>query len=93
LKAEVAELMAEAEAADQTDVPDGLPIPDELARREERLQRIAAARAKIEARVKERFERVRAEHQAKLAARKFREKTTSKGQTAPIASRRSMANG
>jgi hypothetical protein len=80
LKAEVAELMAkvEAEAADQTDVPDSLPIPDELARREERLQRIAAARAKIEARAKERFERERAEHQAKFAARKVREKTTSK---------------
>jgi hypothetical protein len=49
LKAEVAELMAKAEAADQANVPDGLSIPDELARREERLQRIAAARAKIEA--------------------------------------------
>jgi len=46
LKAEVAELMAKAEAADQADVPDGLSIPDELARREERLQRIAAARVK-----------------------------------------------
>src|ERR671926_1098641 len=34
LQAEVADLMAKAEAADQTDVPDGLSIPDELARRE-----------------------------------------------------------
>ena len=47
LKAEVAELLAKAEAADQSAVPDGLSIPDELARREERLQRIAAARAKL----------------------------------------------
>ena len=46
LKAEVAELLAKAEAADQSAAPDGLSIPDELARREERLQRIAAARAK-----------------------------------------------
>ena len=37
LKAEVAELLARAEAADQADVPDGMSIPEELARREERL--------------------------------------------------------
>ena len=37
LKAEVADLMAKAEAADAADLPDGMSIPDELARREERL--------------------------------------------------------
>ena len=42
LQAEVAELMARAEAADQADVPDGMSIPDELARREQRLAEIAA---------------------------------------------------
>ena len=68
LKAEVAELLAKAKAADQSAAPDGLSIPDELARREDRLQRIAAARAKIEARAKERFEREQAEYRAKLAA-------------------------
>jgi hypothetical protein len=41
LKAEVAELLARAEAADQADVPDGMSIPDELARRAERLPRPA----------------------------------------------------
>ena len=40
LRAEVKELMALAEAADQADVPDGMSVPEELARREERLQRI-----------------------------------------------------
>jgi transposase len=69
LKAEVADLMARAEAADQADIPDGLSIPDELARREERLRKLAEVRAKIEARARERFEREQAEHQAKLAAR------------------------
>jgi len=78
LKAEVAELLAKAEAADRSAVPDGLSIPDELARREERLQRIAAARATIEARAKERFEREQTEHQAKLAARAAKEKATGK---------------
>ena len=38
LKAEVAELLARAEAADQADVLDGMSIPEELARREERLR-------------------------------------------------------
>jgi hypothetical protein len=38
LKAEVAELLKKAEAADQADIPDGMSIPEELARREERLK-------------------------------------------------------
>ena len=37
LKAEVAELMAKAEAADQADTPDGMSIAGELARRDYRL--------------------------------------------------------
>ena len=78
LKAEVAALLAKAEAADRSDAPDGLSIPDELARREERLQKLSEARAKIEARAKERFEREQAEHRAKLAAREAREKATGK---------------
>src|ERR1700691_595631 len=69
LKAEVADLLAKAEAADAADLPDDLSIPDELGRREERLRKIAAARTKIEARAKERHAREQAEHDAKLAAR------------------------
>src|SRR5271163_995557 len=69
LKAEVADLMARAEAADQADIADGMSIPEELARREERLAKLAEARAKLEARAKERFEREMAEHRAKQAAR------------------------
>ena len=78
LKAEVAELMAKAEAADKADIPDGMSIPDELARREDRLQKIAEARAKIEARAKERFAREQAEHEAKLAVRKAKTASTGK---------------
>src|SRR5207344_2594447 len=70
LRAEVTELLAKAEAADQTDIPDGMSLPEELARRKARLAKLADARAKIEARAKERFEREQAEYQAKLAARK-----------------------
>ncbi|HSI02809.1 MAG TPA: IS1182 family transposase [Reyranella sp.] len=78
LKAEVAELLALAEAADQADVPDGLSVPQELARREERLARLAEAKAKMEARARERFAREQAEHEAKLKARAEKEKATGK---------------
>jgi hypothetical protein len=76
LKAEVADLLAKAEAADRSDLPDGLSIPEELARREERLAKLAEARATIEARARERFERERAEHEAKLAARAAKAEAT-----------------
>ena len=78
LKAEVAELLARAEAADKADVPDGMSIPEELARREKRLAKLAEARAKIEARAKERYEREKAEHEAKLAARAAKAQATGK---------------
>jgi transposase len=78
LKAEVADLMAQAEAADTANVPDGMSIPDELARREERLRKIAEARAKIEARARERYARELAEHEAKLAARAAKTAATGK---------------
>lgn len=72
LKAEVADLMARAEAADRADVPDGMSIPDELARREERLARIADAKATIAARAKERHARDTAAHDARMAERDAR---------------------
>ena len=78
VKAEVAELIAKAEAADVADVPDGMSIPDELARREERLGKIAEARAKIEARANERHGREMAEHEAKMAAREAKTAATGK---------------
>jgi len=76
LKAEVTELMAQAEAADQADLPDGFSIPDELALRKTRLGKLAEARAKIEARAKERHAREQAEYEAKLAARQEKQKRT-----------------
>lgn len=69
LKAEVQELMKLAEAADQSAVPDGVKLPDEIKRREDRLAAIAAAKAKIEARARERFECEQAEYETKMAAR------------------------
>ncbi len=76
LKAEVGELMAKAEAADTADLPKpapakagGMSIPEELERREVRLQKLAEARSKIEARASERLAREQAEYEAKVAAR------------------------
>jgi hypothetical protein len=78
LKAEVVELLAKAEAADQANIPDAMSIPKELARREDRLEKLATARAKIEARAKERFACELAEHEAKLAAREAKTAVTGK---------------
>ena len=78
LQAEVADLLAKAEAADQADVADGMSVPEELARREARLAKPAEARAKLAARAKERFEREQAEHEAKLAERAAKTAATGK---------------
>jgi transposase len=78
LKAEVQELLVLAEAADQSSVPDGVSLPDEIKRREDRLAAIAAAKTKIEARAKERYEQEQAEFAAKIAARAEKEAATGK---------------
>lgn len=78
LKAEVQELLALAESADQSNVPDGMSIPEELERREDRLKAIEAAKEKIKARAEERHRREQAEYEAKLARRVEKEKTTGK---------------
>lgn len=78
LKAEVQELLALAEQADRADVPDGVSLPAEIKRREDRLNAMAAAKAKIEARAKERFEREQAAYEAKVAQRDAKAKETGK---------------
>jgi transposase len=78
LQQEVQQLMLLAEQADNTQVPDGMDIPEELGRRETRLSAIAEAKAEIERRAKERFEREQAEYEAKMAAREAKEKETGK---------------
>jgi transposase len=83
LKAEVADLLTKAEAADQTDLPDGMSVPDELARRKERLGKLAEARAKLEARAAERHAREQAEYEAKLAAREAKIAATGNASRSP----------
>jgi hypothetical protein len=69
LDLEVKELLAKAEQADSTPLEDGLSIPQEVQRRQERKAKLAAARAQIEARAKARAAAEMAEYQSKLAAR------------------------
>ena len=78
LKAEVQEMLKLAEAADQGNVPEGVDLPAEIKRREDRLAAIATAKAKIEARAKERFEREQAEYEAKMAQRQAKQASTGK---------------
>jgi hypothetical protein len=52
LDLEVKELMAKAEQADSTPLQEGLSIPEEITRRQERKAALAKARAEIEARPK-----------------------------------------
>jgi transposase len=77
LEAEVKELLARAEAADQEPLPEGLSIPAELSRREERLAAIREAKAQIEARAAERDAQEKADFDAKMKARE--EKTARTG--------------
>ncbi|MGN8160830.1 IS1182 family transposase [Salinisphaera sp. RV14] len=76
LRAEVAELMRLAEAADNTPPPDTLDIPAEIQRRQDRLAAIAAAKQTIQARADERDAQAQAEYEAKLERRARRAEQT-----------------
>jgi|TARA_R100000306_G_scaffold58622_1_gene57178 Transposase DDE domain len=65
----VSALAAQAEAADQAPVVEGMDIPAEIARREARLEALAEAKRAMEARAQERFEQEQADYQQKQAKR------------------------
>jgi transposase len=78
LRAEVAELFRLAQQADAAETPEGMSVPEELARREQRLKAIEAAKAKIEARAQERFQREQADDEQKRMQRQMQEQSTGK---------------
>jgi transposase len=78
LKAEVEERLVLAEHADRKEVPDGVILPEEIKRREDRLSALAAAKVKIEARARERFEREQAAYEAQVASREAKAKAQGK---------------
>ena len=61
LEDQIAQLLQKADAADSTPLDDGLSVPQEVARRQDRLEKLREATAVIEARAKER-------HREELAA-------------------------
>jgi transposase len=76
LSAEVEELIALGETAEQEGLPGGMDLEFEVALREERLLNLAQARAVLEARAEERHEVEKAEHEAKLREREEKAKRT-----------------
>jgi transposase len=77
LQAEVADLFVQAETADSA-LPEGMHLPQELARREDRLQAMAQARAVLEARAAERHAAEQAQYEAKMAVRADKQERTGK---------------
>jgi transposase len=78
LEDEVQTLLKKAESADNKEDCDGMNIPDEIARREDRLEVIKAAKARIEQRANERHKQELQEYEAKIKKRETKEKTTGK---------------
>jgi transposase len=74
LRTEVGELFALGEGADQGEMqlPAGLDIANEIAIRQERLAKLAQAKAVLEERARERYVAEQAEYEAKLRAREER---------------------
>lgn len=67
-------MLALAERSDRAAAPDGMEVPAEIAQREDRLNAIAQAKAKIEQRAAERFKTEQQEFEAKQAERKAKRK-------------------
>lgn len=78
LQEEVKKLMELATAADNEEIPDGMNLPDEIARREDRIRAIVEAKTKIEERAKERFEQEQSDYQDKLDRRAAKAKESGK---------------
>ncbi|MEO6908716.1 MAG: transposase, partial [Abditibacteriaceae bacterium] len=72
LRLEVQELMQKAEDADSTPLEDGLSIPQEIKRREDRMAQLEMARKEIEKRSQARAAAEQEEYKSKVAARKAR---------------------
>ena len=76
LRAEVAELLALGEQADQQALPDGLDVAEEILLRQDRLTQLEKAQAILEARAKERAAAEQAEYEAKMRAREAKAQET-----------------
>ncbi len=73
LDLEITQLLAKAEAADSTPLEDGLSVPQEIERRQQRKAKLAQARAEMEARAAVRRAAEQAEYEEHEAARAARQ--------------------
>ena len=78
LRQEIQQLMALAESEDRKKVPDGMDVPEEIARRETRLAALDEAKRKLEERAQERDAQTQAEYESKLAKRQAKRDTGKK---------------
>ena len=78
LQAEVAELMELAEKTDSEEIPTEMDIPEELSRRQDRLDAIAQAKEKIEERAVQRYAEEQKEYDEKVAKRLAKAEATGK---------------
>jgi transposase len=85
LQAEVETLLRLAEAADTAQLPEGMDLPQELARRHERLACIEEAKARIEADAAHDYEQAQAQFAAKQAERERRKNEGRRGGGPPPA--------
>ncbi len=69
LSAEVKELLALSEQADQSELPEELDIAEEIAFRQYRLGNLTKAKAVLEMRAEERYQAEKAEYEAKMRER------------------------
>ncbi len=83
LKAEVDELIRLAEQADSEQISEGMDIPEELCRRQDRLEAIAQAKLKIEERAAQRYAQEQKEHEEKVAKRREKADSTGKKPRGP----------
>ena len=78
LEEQIAELLAKADAADSAPLEDGLSVPEEIARRRDRIGKLREATAVIEARAKERHREELAAFQARQREREEKQNATGK---------------
>ena len=85
LRQEVNELFVLGEEADRSalSLPEGLIIEDEISLRQERLRNLAKAREVLEARAEERYERKKAEYEAKIRQREEKTHKTGRNPRGP----------
>ena len=83
LQAEVEELIRLGQQADSTELHEGLNIPQELARRQDRLEAIIVAKEKIRQRADERYSQEQKKYEQKITARKEKSDKTGKKPRGP----------